>query len=993
MRPTRLFCLVAALCMVHICTLAQTVTGKVTDNADAPIPNASVQIKGTGNGTVTNDKGEFTIAAQTGNTLVISFVGFEPKETVITDAATALLIKLEPLPSGNLENLVVIGYGTSRKKDLTGAVSSVQAKDFNKGVLTAPDQLIQGKVAGVQMINNSGQPGGATTVRIRGNSALTGSGQPLYIVDGVALDGRSSRPGVDASNLGATPGGNPLNFINPADIETIDILKDASATAIYGSRAAFGVVLITTKKGKSGALKVDVNASAGISHLMRKIDVLDGNEYRQALATYGITSGDYGSNVDALKEITRTAFNQNYNVSLSGGMQDNRYRVSLGYQEQNGIVRKSDFKKYSAGYSGNFKMLASKNLGLDINLITSQYIENIAPVSNNAGFQGSIIGQALSWNPTQSLKNPDGSPFVEAGSTIINPLAMSEAYFDNAKNSNILASISPYYRIAKGLEYRMLLSLNYSTGVRRTSIKNWINLQGVAEDAGAGFAGGWANYANNELTTQQITHTLNYNTAIAKNLSLAALVGYEYMKFSNKGVSNGSAGFGDVPLDYTNLLQYGPQTRRTVSSFADPETNLQSFFGRASFNYQDRYLLTGTLRADGTSKFGTNNRYGYFPSFAAAWNISNEGFFAPSPVISLLKLRVGWGITGNQDFPAGSSKTRYAFSGPGALGIVNGPNEDLKWQSDAQTNAGIDFSLFNSRISGSVDYFHKVTTDLLYPTIPSYPVAPGPSIVVWKNLPGEITNKGVEIALSGAIIKKGDLQWDLSVNATFLKNKVAKMPGIINTGSLNGQGLSGVNIEVIQNGLPMNAMVTRRFLGLDANGFSVYQDDGFTNYYVGNPNPSALLGISTSVSYKKISLTANLNGTFGQDVYNNTLNASLAISNLGNRNVGSFFFENPGAKGESTANPIAASSRFIEKADYLRLANATVNYRVGDIGRSLKNLNVFFTGQNLFILTGFKGFDPEVNVDKSINGVPSAGIEYTPYPTARSFNLGLNFSL
>ncbi|MEJ2902935.1 SusC/RagA family TonB-linked outer membrane protein [Pedobacter panaciterrae] len=990
------------LLVISSAALAQSVvTGTVSDKDNNTLIGVTVSVEGTNVKALTDGNGKYSIQVpQTAKRLIFSYVGME---SLTVEIAGKNVINPVLQSANNLSEVQVIGYGSVKKKDLTGAVATLAEKDFNKGPLIAPDQLIQGKVAGVQMINNSGQPGGSTTVRIRGNTAMTGSGQPLYVVDGIALDGRSARPSASPSTvggvksspgggIGAAPGGNPLNFINPNDIASMEILKDASATAIYGSRAAYGVVLITTKRGASGGVKLDVNASTGVSNIMRQIDVLDGDGYRSALNKYGLTSGDFGSNVDAMDAITRTAYNQNYSIGFSGGGDGNTYRASLGYQDQQGIIRKTGLKKYTGSFNGNFKFLESKNLGLDVNLLSSQFNETIAPITTDAGFTGSLISQALSWNPTQPLRNADGSLFIENG-RIVNPLAMSEAYNDKSKVSTILGSISPYYKIAPWLEFRMLASINYSTGVRRSSTRSFINLEGVQEKPDQNFLGGYASYSSTELITQQFTNTLTFNKEIASRLNLNALVGYEYTNYINKGSNMNATGFGNIPVDYTDALQATAPANRKMSSYYDPKTQLQSYFARAIFNYADKYLLTATFRADGSTKFGADNKYGYFPSFSAAWNIKNEAFLSETEWLDQLKIRAGYGKTGNQEFPSGSAQQRYAFGydqGGQTLTGINNKNDKLKWQADEQTNIGIDFGLFKSRLTGSVDYFRKTTTDLLFPQIPFYPSAAGAS-VTWVNLPGKIKNNGIELTLNGSIIDKENISWSLGGNATFIKNKVQDVTGIINTGSLNGQGLSDVTLEVIQNGVPLFAMVTRRYEGLDENGFSKYTDDGFTYYYVGNPNPSVILGISTDFRYKKLSLGLNFNGSLGQDVYNNTANSVLPITNLGTRNVASALL-NSGIQ-ESLANPISASSRYIEKGDYLKLANATISYNIGNIGKAIKGLNIYVNGQNLFVLTNYSGFDPEVNVDKSINGVPSAGIEYVPYPSARTFNFGVNFSL
>jgi TonB-linked SusC/RagA family outer membrane protein len=983
------FC-IFILFAVNLSSYAQTILrGTVSDNEKNTLAGVTVNVTGTAVRVMTDAEGKYTITVPTGNNqLTFTYVGLK-SQTILINSRTNIDVMLAP--STDLEAVTIVGYGGVKKSDLTGAATTISTKDFNKGPLIAPDQLIQGKVAGVQMINNSGQPGGSTTVRIRGNTAMTGSGQPLYVVDGVALDGRSARPS-SSGGIGTAPGGNPLNFINPADIASMEILKDASATAIYGSRAAYGVVLITTKRGQSGGTKIDVNASAGISTLARSIDVLDGNEYRAALTKYGQTSGDFGGDVDAMKAITRTAYNQNYSIGISGGNDGNTYRASFGYQDQQGIIRKTDFKKYSGSFNGNFKFLESKKLGLDVNLISNQYSENIAPIVTDAGFTGSLISQALSWNPTRSLFNADGSVFVEKGSTTINPLAASDATSDKSKVSTILGSVSPYYKFTPWLEYRMLASVNYSSGIRRSSTRSYLNLQGI--EANGDFLGGYASYSNSELITRQFTNTINFNKEVAARLNLNAVIGYEYTNYINKGLTSTAKGFGDIAVDYTDAMQATAPANRTFNSYNDPKTELSSYFARAVFNYDSKYLLTATFRSDGSTKFGADNRRGYFPSFAAGWNIKNEGFLADASWIDQLKIRAGYGKTGNQEFPSGSAQQRYNITysnGQQSLIGVNNENKKLKWQSDAQTNIGIDFGFFQSKITGSVDYFNKTTTDLLFPQIPLVPANAGVT-VTWVNLPGKITNKGVELTLNANIIEKEDFSFSLGGNATFIKNEVREIVGVIKTGSLSGQGLSGVTLEVIQDKLPLFAMVTRQYNGLSAEGFSTYTDDGFTYYYLGNPNPSVILGFNANVRYKKLTFNANLNGSLGQEIYNNTANSVLPVSNIGIGKNTTPDLVNSSIQ-ESLANPIASSSRYIENGSYLKLANATIGYSIGNIGTAIKGLNVFVNGQNLFVITKYKGFDPEVNVDKSVNGVPSAGIEYVPYPTARTFNFGVNFSL
>jgi len=950
------------------------ITGKITNDISDPLSGASVAEKGTNNIAIAKEDGSFEITvAGEKSILLISYVGYESKEISLGNQTT-ISIKLNPANQA-LSDIVVVGYGTAKKKDLTGAVASVSSKDFNKGNYATADQLIQGKMSGVQIINNNGQPGNTTTIKIRGNSAMTGTGQPLFVLDGVPLDGRSL--------LANT---NPLNFINPADIASIDVLKDASATAIYGSRAAYGVVIINTKKGQAGITRIEANVTNGVSTIARKIKVLNAQQYRQAITYYNVSPlSDKGGNADALDAITQTGIQQNYNLAVSGGNETGKYRVSLGILDQDGIVRKTGLKKYSAGLATNFKFLESKKLGLDLNVNGSQSLQDI-PYTASAPY--GLFFAALQWNPTDSLKKADGSFNIRPSGSNANPLALTELQKENLKTSTILASISPYYKFNNWLEYRLQMSINYSSGIRRTSTN-----QALVPN----LLTGAASIGNSELTTQQITHTLSFNKEISPNITLSALAGYEYMKFKMKGFSmsatgrTSTGGFGNYGLDYTNYIQYSDANGRIITSFVDPLTELQSFFGRTMVNLKEKYLLTATIRADGSSKFGKNNRYGYFPSFSAAWVVSNEKFFKPSFVNSF-KIRAGWGKTGNQEFPSGASQAKYSFLNNGVIGQVNNPNPDLKWQSDEQYNVGVDFTILHNRVSATIDYFHKTTTDLLFPSFPVQPSSPG-SVVRWINLDGNIINKGVEVAINSALIDHSDFSLELGVNATFLKNTVSNFPTAIQTGRLEGLGVTGALIEIMRNGLPANAFYTRKYLGMDkGTGRPILVDDGTTSYYVGDPNPNMLLGVSSTLRYKKLSLVVNMNGVFGNDIFNST---NLNIINVGGinagRNIALDIYKAPVK--ESLFNNVTASSRYIEKGNYLRMSNLTLSYNIGDVAKAFKRANVFVTGQNLFIITKYSGFDPEVNVDRSLNGVPSLGIDYAQYPSARTILIGLNFSL
>ncbi|MCW3113900.1 MAG: SusC/RagA family TonB-linked outer membrane protein, partial [Segetibacter sp.] len=808
-----LLCFIMLVC-VSVISFGQsrTVTGQVTDGKDnSPLADATVSVVGKSVSTKTKADGTFSIAVPSGsNQLRVTYIGYQDQTFSISGSTASIAMTAS---TENLSDVVVVGYGTARRKDLTGSVASVREKDFNKGVFTSPDQLIQGKAAGVLVINNTGQPGGSTTVRIRGASSIRSGNQPLFVVDGVPLSGGSARPGGSGAGAFGSDAGNPLNFINPSDIASIEILKDASATAIYGSRGANGVVIISTKRGKSGTPQVDVNASTSVSNLLKKLEVLSADEYRQTLKDYGQTGGDFGKSEDAFKAITRSAITQNYSVAVGGGTENGRYRISAGYLDQQGIIKTSNLKKFTANLTSNFKFLESKKLGLDINVLVTQTNEQIAPISQFVGFEGNLISQALQWNPTHPLIKPGtDSAWIDPalGATTINPLAQLRYFDDNAKVNSVIASISPSYKITKDLEYKFLYSVNRQVGTRRGQVNRLLNAQGIV-NRGAAFIG------NQEQTNQQVTNTLNYNKQITSNLNLNAVAGHEYLTYETRGNSMNGQDFTNVGLNYYNYIGVTTQTSRGIGSFASPTTELQSFFARAIINFKDRYLITGTFRSDGSTRFGENNKYGYFPSIGVAWNASSEEFLKGNSFINNLKVRASWGKTGNQEFSSGASLDRIILEQNsnvigGAARQVNYGNPDLKWETSTTTNLGIDFSVLKNRIFGSVDYFNKKTTDVLFEQNIIQPAPPGK---IWINLPGYVLNKGVEIMLTGAVVQGKDINWNVGGNVSFLQNNVEGLKGFYETGELRGQGFSDVRGQRLISGQPLNVWYLRRFEGID----------------------------------------------------------------------------------------------------------------------------------------------------------------------------------
>ncbi|RYF45016.1 MAG: SusC/RagA family TonB-linked outer membrane protein, partial [Chitinophagaceae bacterium] len=614
----------------------KTVTGTVTDQDGAGVPGASVVVKGSNLGTNTDANGAFTLSVPaSARTLVISFVGLATQEVPVADGAIS--VSLKAATSNDLNEVVVVGYGSSRKRDLTGSVASVTSKEFNTGQINSPEQLLQGKVPGLQITNSSGQPGGLTIVRIRGNNSIRSGNNPLYVVDGIPLDGRTARPNFSAS-VGTSPPSDPLTFINPNEIAQVDILKDASASAIYGSRGANGVVLITTKKGQTGVTKIDANASVGFGSVMRKLDVLDAAGYRAAISKFGASNSDSGLNIDPFDEIlNKGALTQNYSVALGGGGENGKYRASFFLGDQDGIIRKTNLRKYVGNLNGQFKFL-DKRLSLDFSAAVANVTENIAPISQDAGSNGNLVSAALIWNPTLTLRRANGIYNQENPSGLVNPLALSDAYNDNTDAITLLGNFSVGYKFTDWLEYKMMYGMNLSTGNRRGEIQGWIrSIGGNAQNKGE------AAVFQNTLRTSTVTHTLNFVKDLSDDLSLNVLGGYEFWRTNFSGFGNYVYDFNYNlnQADQTNVHYYdnmgaGRQGNLQSIAFKEPVVEIQSYFARAALNYQDKYLLTATIRADGSNKFGKENRYAYFPSFSFGWNIDHEDFMKDNNVFQAL---------------------------------------------------------------------------------------------------------------------------------------------------------------------------------------------------------------------------------------------------------------------------------------------------------------------------------------------------------------------
>ncbi len=956
-----------------------TVSGVVSDN-NGPIPGVNVIIKDTDKGSVSDFDGNYTLQNVPADAiLVFSYIGFETLEINVngqTDIDATLVAD-----SAELDEIVLIGYGSVSKKDVTGAVSSIKAESFNKGAISSPEQLFQGKITGVQTTSDGGEPGGSINIRIRGTSSIRSGNGPLYVVNGIPLSGAPISPkganvGSNDDGAGSTSPKNPLSFLNPNDITSIDILKDASATAIYGSRGANGVVIIATKSGKSGKDLLTYSTSVSASTISKKLDLLSADEFR----TYVDPSLDYGANTDWQDVIFRTALSKNHHISFGGGNEDGSsiYALSAGVVDQEGIVEGSGMKMYSGTINTTYKLFNDR-LKITAFATGSNILDDNPQISNDAGFTGDLLSGAWRANPTRPIYNPDGT-LAQPDINERNPAAVLGFTTDKTDTFRILGNISASIKLTEDFSYKFNFGIDRSNSERRSAISGLLNVVGTV-------GLGKATISNVHASSLLLEHTFNYSKLIAENHNINALVGYSYQNYRQKTRDFSATNFKttDLGIMLNNLESADYNIRRSATSGSSASKDeLQSYFGRINYTMFDKYILTGTLRADGSSKFGQNNRYGYFPSVALAWRLSSEDFI-PN-FFSDLKLRLGYGTTGNQEFTGGSHLAFVRYDNNNKETFPRSENPNLKWESTTQYNAGIDYGFFENRLRGGIDVYAKYTKDLLL-RLPS--AEPAPASYYFDNIDGEVRNTGIEFSVEGEIVDKKNIGWFSSFNISFNKNKVTKFIGAIETGAISGQGLTGARAQVITEGEPLYSYYLTEFKGFDENGISIEGDKKLVGK---KPLPDYTFGFTNEFRYKNWNLGVFFTGQVGGYVYNNNRNALFLKGSLvnGGKNV----TKDVAQSNESSTNGNNVSTRFLEDASFVRLQTMTLGYSFKTNAlKFVENLRLNVTAQNIATFTNYTGQDPEVNVDKSINGVPSFAIDYSAYPRARTFTLGLTVSL
>jgi len=981
------------LCIVGL-SYAQSsaVSGTVSD-ADGPLPGATVVVKGTNTGVTTDFDGNFSIQAAGDDILVVSYVGFESQEVGVSNQTNISVV----LSSSNeLDEVIITGYGSVTKRDATGAIDAISAASFDQVSSDSPAQLLRGKVAGVQITSATGEPGAGVAIRVRGNSSIRSGNEPLIVVDGVPLAGGNTSPGLGDEILGTGSPKNPLNFINQNDIESISVLKDASSTAIYGSRGANGVIVITTKKGVSGASEPQLSYSGSLSSSAFAQnssfqDVMSKSEFQSNIPSDlpedSPIPGESGT-YNWQDTVLRNAFSQSHDITLTTGGENSSTRLSVGANLQEGIINKTGMDKYNVSLYNSYKLFDG-----DVNLQTRVLYSDIDDLShlttNSAGYIGNLIGAALYWRPSLNTTNADGSYNV-ISANYLNPKQLLDSYDDSTNTKRLLANFNVSVNLSDKLTFRTIFGVDRSTSTREAQLLPSIDILDTAQ---SGDNRGQASVYNDQRFNKTFENTLNYVDSV-NGVDIDLLAGFSYYSYLSEGSNLQAKGFNEDQVDLINNLGgvVDVNTGYTISSYKN-ETELQSFFVRAGLTY-DKFLATLTYRLDGSSKFGEDNKYGSFPAVGLGYKfIENQ-----AGSINNLKLRGSWGVTGNQEFAVNSaiSKSRYDN---GSVEVVTNANPDLEWETTTSLGVGVDFEILDGKATGSLDYFQRSTENLLFP-VPEAATKPGPASPRFVNLDGELVNTGIEVGLNYNLVDSDNMTWDVSANASFLSNEIQDFPGFIPTGELHGQGLSSAYSQVLSNNNPLYSYYMFDFRGYDANGASTYtQADGSVgplataskNVLDKQALPTMNLGLSTSVAMGDWSISTSLYGSFGHYVYNNTNNAYFFKGAYPVRNIP----VESAVSAQASSDPNSPSTKYLEKGDFIRLSNLRVGYDLGDsllesIG--VENTYIYVNGDNLATFTDYTGFDPEVNVDKSMNGVPSTGIDYLPYPRARTFTLGVNLT-
>jgi iron complex outermembrane receptor protein len=967
------------------------VTGSVVDDKGLPLIGVSVKIEGLSTGAVTDVDGKFRVqVANEKAVLVFSYIGFDTQKIAV---GKQTVIKVTLLPSANsLSTVVVIGYGTTTKKELTSAIATVKAEQFNAGVVATPADLLEGKVAGLN-ITNDGNPNGKASVTLRGPSSIRAGAAsvPFYVIDGV--------PGAD------------FNLLAPSDIASIDVLKDASAAAIYGTRATNGVIIVTTKRAKAGQLRLTYNGYGSFEKVSNQFKVATADQLRAYVKANGQSftpANDNGGNTDWQKAVERTTgFSQNHNLSFGGGSDKTTYNGSINYLENQGIVKSSDMKRVIGRLNITQKALNDK-LKLDFSLSNSvtnaNLLVNDIPLSTANGQSPGLFKSIVQYLPTRTIYNADGTfyndPTLKLG---YNPVGLITNDSYKQKINLLLGNVRGELILPAGLLY------NFNLAYQETNTDNNTYYNSASELApGLGGKAIRSTYTDNKKLFENY---LTYSHKWGDKHDFKALFGYSIdQTTTGDGFQSTNQGFVSDATGSNNLALGTPAAGYRVDyGSVNVETlRLISFYSRLNYSYAGKYLFQASLRRDGSNAFGPNKRWGYFPAASAAWRVIDESFMKSQTLFDDLKLRVGYGKTGNSlGFSPYTPLTIYGTTGSfyyngayiGAIGVTQNPNPNLQWESTATLNGGVDFSLFKGRLGGSVDIYNKKTSKMITPV----PVSLINNFVgtTVENV-GSMTNKGVEIALNGTPIKTKDFTWSSYGNISFNKNKITSLaPNLskIYVGDPEGPGQSGIKVSIVEAGYPLGEFYTLKYLGrtngvstfMGANGQPTTTPQSSDQTYAGNAQPTYTFGFGNDLTYKNFSLNFFFRGQGG----NKIMNASLASFNQPTQasahGVPALTLSEPG----TDVNANLYSTRYLESGAFIRLSNATLAYKINVAGNYVHGIRLYVTGTNLFIITKYKGVDPELNlnIDNQASGNFIGVDSNNFYPKTRTFLAGVQVDL
>ena len=973
----------SALLLVSSFSFAQSkVSGTVKDANGEPLIGVSVMEVGTNNGAVTDVNGNYTLNVKPGAKLKLSYIGFTP-QTVKAGSNSQIVLQED---NTALNEVVVVGYGTMRRKDVTSSITTVKAEDLNQGVFTDPGQMLQGKVPGL-VVSSTADPNGSPTITLRGASTLrTGAMSPYYVVDGI--------PGVD------------ISIVSPEDIESIDVLRDATATAIYGSKAANGVIIITTKKGSKERTNVTYNGYVAFDNILKKYDVCTADDLRQYAKDNNITLKDGGANTDWQDEVLRTGISHNHNVNISGGNGSTNYMISADLRKREGVIKMTGFDRFNVRSLVSTKTLKDHlTVSLGANMM---YGKHFGVPSGNEG--ASVLDAMNYYSPTNAIKNADGTWTVGSGSKNYNPLALME----ENKSETVWKRNQFVGKTALELWKGFVWSVNYSWSNYQSTYSAYNTRNSQLE--GIGNKNGQAT-RNTYFGREQTFETyLNYDFKVGKS-KWGLMAGYSWEeKKNNDGFGLSVEGYYNDDLGWYNMSYaqtiLGVQNS-VQSGYLEKVRNI-SFYGRVNYSFDSRYMLQATIRRDGSSVFGKNNRWGTFPSVSAAWNITEEKFMQNQHIFDNLKLRAGYGISGNaMGFDVYSSYNTYGASGTfvydgktyRTYGATKNANPDLKWESTGMLNIGLDFAFLKGRLNGTVEVYHKKTKDLIW----SYPVSTTQYIYGWMDANvGEMTNKGIEFTLNAVPVRTKNFMWSTTLNLSHNKNTVDKMQNeTFHTTNLT-QGdpmVAGVSADGwtqrIMEGEPIGTFYTYQYAGI-VNGRSEYyvldENGNRTGETTNNPSlkdrsitgcaqPKLNAGWNNTLTYKNWSLNAFITGVFGNDVYNSARAHYTAAQMFSDgKNVLKEFLSNP----VGDASGSLPSDRYIEKGSYVRLQTLSLSYTFRNCFNDwIQDLTLYGTANNLCTITNYKGLDPEVNM-----GGIDPGIDYrwSRYPHTRTFMVGVKIN-